>query len=321
MKRYSACIIGAGSIGALKPDEYDNPSSKNILTHAHAFYKHPQINLIGIIDNNKEKGKIAAKKWSTNYYKSIKDIKIPIDIIVISTPTDTHFDLLRSLVSLKSRPKAVIAEKPFCNYSIEAKTIIDLYKNKKIILAIDYIRRYDASVIKMSNQFKKNNPTIFSCRVIYCRGLKHEGCHAIDFMRNFFGEYLEGKILNNPIFDRDKNDLCYSVFMRFEKCPCVIFTPVDGREYNIFEIDIITNKERIIFTNHGLKIDFYSVEPESVYGDYNHLSHDRITFDSDLNHALLRLVENVIKKIEGTEELLCPGEDGLAIHKILEDFL
>ena len=65
MKKYNALIIGAGSIGALKPDKLDNIKSKNILTIAHAFKKNPQINLIGIIDIDKNKAIEAGKSSSS----------------------------------------------------------------------------------------------------------------------------------------------------------------------------------------------------------------------------------------------------------------
>lgn len=325
MKKYNAVVIGCGSIGALKPDKYDSPTTENILTMAHAFYNHPQIDLIGVIDTNWIKAQKASLKWITpKPYIYIFDIQEPIDVIAVCVPTETHFDVLRSLLSLNPLPKIVIAEKPFCNNSQEAKIIIDLYKNKGIELAINYTRRYDKSVIEIREKMIKNKPEIYSCRVNYCRGIKHEGCHAIDFMRYFFGEYIDGEILptyQKDIFNRDENDFTVPVHMIFEKCPCVIFTPVDGREYYIFEIDIITNKGRIVFSEHGLKIDFYGAEPEPVYGDYTHLSHNRDTFNSDITTALSRLVENVIGKIEGTKELLCIGKDGLAVHKILEDLL
>ena len=61
--RYTAVLLGAGSIGALKPNEFDSPDTEEILTHAHAIYNHPKINLLGIIDSNINKAKKAGNKW------------------------------------------------------------------------------------------------------------------------------------------------------------------------------------------------------------------------------------------------------------------
>lgn len=53
MKKYNALIIGAGSIGGLKPEKFDNRKTKNILTVAHAFYKNKRIDLKGFVDSTK----------------------------------------------------------------------------------------------------------------------------------------------------------------------------------------------------------------------------------------------------------------------------
>ncbi len=64
MKQYTAAIIGCGSIGALKPDEYDHKEGKNILTHAHALYNNIQIKEIIFIDSDEDKMNAARMKWS-----------------------------------------------------------------------------------------------------------------------------------------------------------------------------------------------------------------------------------------------------------------
>ena len=64
---YKALIIGAGSIGALKDDKFDSPSNPDkVLTHAHAFYKHPDIKIKCVIDRDILKARMAAEKWGLN---------------------------------------------------------------------------------------------------------------------------------------------------------------------------------------------------------------------------------------------------------------
>jgi len=80
MTKYKALICGAGSIGALKPDEFDSPESKQIYTHAHACYSHPNIDLVGIVDQDFEKASKAGTKWNTTAYGSINEFKYDPDI-------------------------------------------------------------------------------------------------------------------------------------------------------------------------------------------------------------------------------------------------
>ena len=121
--KYNAIVIGAGSIGALKQKGYDNKNSGNILTHAHAFYSHPDINLLGIVDIDLDKAKKAACKWECQYSNTIDNFRDDkIDIISVCVSTKFHFNCLENII--KYNPKFVIAEKPFCSNSKEAKKII-----------------------------------------------------------------------------------------------------------------------------------------------------------------------------------------------------
>ena len=117
MNKYNAVIIGAGSIGAFKPDKYDSPGNTDCLTIAHAFWKHPQIELIGIIDQNRRKAIQASEKWKCLYStKTTSEIehnaKKYIDIVAIATPTQTHRKVLEEVMS-RVKPKIILMEKPF----------------------------------------------------------------------------------------------------------------------------------------------------------------------------------------------------------------
>ena len=55
-----AMVIGAGSIGAMKPDAYDYPGGKKTLTVAHALWNNEEIDLEYIVDTDPKKAKAAA---------------------------------------------------------------------------------------------------------------------------------------------------------------------------------------------------------------------------------------------------------------------
>jgi predicted dehydrogenase len=88
MSKYKAVIIGAGSIGALKPDHLDSPHTANILTMAHAFHSHPEIELVGIIDKDIGVAEKAAKKWQCAPFHVINSFSFDIDIVAICVDTE-----------------------------------------------------------------------------------------------------------------------------------------------------------------------------------------------------------------------------------------
>ena len=93
-KQYTAVVIGCGSIGALKEDKYDSPeepakgASLSILTHAHAYYDHPRIDLLGFVDSDIDKRLSAATKWNALSCEDITGFSSP-DIISVCTPTES----------------------------------------------------------------------------------------------------------------------------------------------------------------------------------------------------------------------------------------
>ncbi len=323
MKAYTAAVIGAGSIGGLKPSEYDSPGSDNILTHCHAIQAHQNTNLIAVVDTNKEKAKEVAKKWDTHWYTSIPELYydqgVWPDIIVVATPTETHQTILMQIQHYS--PGLVICEKPFTDSIQQARDIIEAYEKANIPLMVDYIRRFDPTVQKVKDTIEtRSMGKAQSCRVIYNRGLKREGSHAIDLCNYLFGKCWEGFIVDahHLLTDYSEADPTYAVHLEYESCPHVFLTPADGRQFSIFEVDILLEGGRIIFYEHGLKCAVFKVMPEPVYGDYETLCYSPTTRETGLNRALWNLVDNAVAHLDEGEALLCSGGEALRVHEVLE---
>ena len=346
MKTYTVVIIGCGSIGALKPKHIDYPESENILTHANAVCRHPQTELIAIIDENKEQLSKAKDKWfknesplrqSSKCFLGIESFRKAMcnydkngpDIVIVAVPTRQHYNLLLGLFDPGSVPKLIIAEKPFCMNFTQAQTISTIYKEKKLPILVDYIRRFAPGYKEIKRQIDSG---VFgkaqNARVLYGRGLRREGCHAIDLMRYFFGEcwdsYIElrdiGVNERRYIIDRSKDDPSVYANFEFEKCPNVVFQPCDGRNYGIFEIDICFEKGRLRFIDNGLYVEKYPVVEENEWGhkSLGYKLTSIIRQETGLNVALYNLIDNAVKFLDEEEDLICTAEDAVKVHKIIE---
>jgi predicted dehydrogenase len=69
-----------------------------------------------------------------------------IDLILIATPTSTHFDLARQALNAN---KDVLVEKPIASTAPEAQELVDLAAAKKRILAVDHTFLYTPAVRKI----------------------------------------------------------------------------------------------------------------------------------------------------------------------------
>lgn len=324
MKTYTACVIGAGgSIGGLKPSKYDSPESDNILTHCHALCKHPRTALSMIIDKDLPKAGMAAGKWGTRYCATLDTAFVGenLDIAIVATPTETHRDVLLEL--LEREPHLVIAEKPFCDNSTQAKEVIDAYKAANIPLMVNYTRRFVPEIQWIRDMIRSQElGAVQGCRIIYNRGLKREASHAIDLCNWFFGDCTRGRIaevdVRHLLTDYSHDDPTYAVYLEYANCPHVFFSPADGRHFSIFEVDILLEGGRITLIEYGLKYNLYSTKPEPTYGDYLTLSYEGKTFETGLNRALLSLVDNAVDHLDTGKPLLCGAEEALRVHEVLE---
>ncbi|RJX18987.1 MAG: gfo/Idh/MocA family oxidoreductase [Desulforudis sp.] len=323
MTSYSAAVIGCGSIGALKPLKYDSPESPKILTHAHALYAHPRIGPIFFVDVDPAKARAAAARWGGHACDLEEAARA--DILIVATPTNTHLDVLMRATNEHS-PKLIITEKPLGESAGEAQIIARMFRQENIPLLVDYIRRFDPEVQRLRKDISAGDDgalgRVWQCRVIYTRGLVHEGCHAFDLTRFLFGEFKGGQVLSPLAYfqkDRAREDPTWAVHAAFDLCPHVFLTPADGRKYSVFEIDILAERGRVVFRDHGLQVTTYQPEPEPVYGDYLTLPGHGSTRPTELGTALLNLLQNGLDHIERGAPLWCTGEDAAAVHQILEN--
>jgi len=327
LKQYKVAIIGAGSIGANKPEHIDYPNSPNILTHANAVDRHITCELMAIVDNDPKQLMKAKEKWNPlvavgSYNDLVLGHGAP-DIVILAVPTKYHYETLLQIFMTSQLPKLIIAEKPFCETLTEAEEMMSAYNDEGVQIAIDYIRRYATKYQEIKKQIDNNEfGKVQNARVIYTRGLRHEGCHGIDLMRYFLGEVkFCGGTKVNSIIDRDENDPTIYAKFRFEKCPHVTFEPCDGRMYGIFEIDICFENCRLRFIDNGLQVERYPINQENEWGhkslDYG-LSNVLRT-ETGLGTALYNLIDNCVNFLSGKEELVCTANDAVAVHKVLDE--
>lgn len=68
---YNSLIIGAGQIAG----GYDSLESEAVLTHAHAYAKHSDFNLLGFYDVDASNASNMAKKWNCNAFNRFDEIE------------------------------------------------------------------------------------------------------------------------------------------------------------------------------------------------------------------------------------------------------
>lgn len=310
-------IIGAGSIGALKDDKYDKPGGGQILTHAHAIAEHHDFELIGIYDVDKEKAEKASKKWNVDFMNINSISEIPYaDVFVIATPTEFHTSTVEALFDVHPDIKAIILEKPAGLSSHEAKRL-NKYGDKIIV---NYTRRYDTRIQMLRTDLVTGYyGKIYSAVLYYVRGLLRDGCHGIDLMQYFFGNIRNTILLKKGEADYADYDLTDSIFIDFEKNISGYLIGLDGRNYDVFEMIIHTEKGEIKLTDHSKYIEYKFSETEKTYGNYKTLSERIKKEETYWMSRLFSLYNHVSDFITEDIFIECDILDAYRVHRVIEE--
>ncbi|MCX5815845.1 MAG: Gfo/Idh/MocA family oxidoreductase [Proteobacteria bacterium] len=316
MDSYRAAIIGCGMIGAF----FDVPASDSVLTHAKAYTTHPRTHLCAVMDIDEEKAASAGDIWDCAYYSEIDDLfhhEKP-DIVSVCTPTENHYNCLRDLV--RFRPRAVIAEKPLTDKTNLSQEIVRLYASEGIPLFVNYTRRYDPVLQRVrADILSKKFGTVLYAMIIYTKGILHNGSHAVDLCHFLFGELHE----SHPVWGRyvySSEDPTISAFLSFERCANVFFIAADERYYSIFDFEIAGENRKIRFENSGLEYREDVVRDDPMFSGYRDLKRTRYR-RTGLHKAMLGLVDNVVRYLEGDDQILCSGADAYLTQIVCENLI
>lgn len=342
MKTFNVAIIGAGSIGALKEERLDNPNTNKPLTHAHAVYQDKRFSINLIIDEDVKRATAAAERWKCCGSFEFEPLNNrPADVIVVAANTKNHFNvLMNNIISLHNLPKLVITEKPFCWTSGEASIVSRFYEEQGIKLLVNYSRRYSKSYQKFFVDYISKEE-VQQVTVKYNRGLKHDGCHALDIMNWWFGRCLDISLNKSiePVLDYPEGGRTYCLSMKYEYCPSVVFIPFNYKDCGVFEIDIVTKKNRHIFVNFGEYIVSMNLSENTTYGQKNnllwnvepiygfdnssdeYLSAVHSATQTDLHYMLANLYDKVYEVLTSPKEItdgICTTSDAIRVHNIVE---
>jgi len=325
MNIYRVVICGAGSIGALKPDDVDGPGTAYALTHAHAWGANPRTLVIALVDTDPEKRERAEAKWKVSAFgtigEAVKD-QGPADVIVIATPERTHLEIFTE--AIQAKPRLVVIEKPCGATWEDACSIRELSQTHQIPVVVNYTRRFCPAFrppLSLAQRIADGEVRVQHARLVYGRGLLRDGCHALDLFRMLFGEMLEAKRLGEVLDPRLPEDPSITAWMRFERCNQVLLCATDSSLYSVFELDIWTENEVYRFGDHGNMLSIYIAEAEVVYGrGYRSISGKPTWIErTELTWSLRGMVWECVAYLDDPSRgLSSTVENAVKVHEMIE---
>ena len=129
------------------------------------------------------------------------------DVAVIAIPPIGRLEIIKKFPNLK----AIILEKPIADNIDEAQKIFDFCKKNKILVEINFCKRFDKKILKHLESFSSDVGSIQAAFGLYGNGLRNNGSHLIDWARMFLGEVCwvqslaDGKFIEEGPIQYDKN--------------------------------------------------------------------------------------------------------------------
>jgi predicted dehydrogenase len=265
-------LIGAGQIAAFA----DTPTSTHTLSHAHAIVENPDLSLAGFIDPNLKKAQEAVQQWGGQAFRNLLEaitLTQPA-VIVIATPDESHYPLLKQIVGLKKiieSLKLVIVEKPITLHSSEAQEIIELYAKHDLPLLVNYSRRFLPALQQVRQQILSADfGPLLAGNAYYGKGLLHIGSHMLDCVQFLTGD-IQSAFGMSAITDFNSDDPSISGFIRLASGAQISLHAIDCQAYTHFELDMLFERKRIRLLDFATQLEEAELQESLIFKGHRHL--------------------------------------------------
>jgi predicted dehydrogenase len=133
MKTLCVGVVGVGHIGS---------------NHARLYAEIPSAEFAAVYDIDVVRGNAIGRKFGATPTKSLDEFIELIDAASVATPTNTHYEIARSLLT---RGKHVLVEKPITDNTAHAAELAELAARKGLILQVGHVERFNPVLSALEN--------------------------------------------------------------------------------------------------------------------------------------------------------------------------
>lgn len=135
--RINVGVVGVGYLGRF---------------HALIHSRHPQVNLVGVVDSNPEQARRVADEAGCQVFETAAELLDQIDAVSVVVPTSLHLEVARPFLA---RGIHMLLEKPIASTVADGDEIVRLAAANNAILQIGHLERFNAGVMALAERIKK----------------------------------------------------------------------------------------------------------------------------------------------------------------------
>ncbi|MDD4986902.1 MAG: Gfo/Idh/MocA family oxidoreductase [Dehalococcoidales bacterium] len=129
-------VIGVGHLG-----EY----------HVQKYRAHPGVELVGVVDVDRDRANDIAQRYSTTAYTDHRDILDRVDAVSLAVTTEMHFAVAKDVLS---EGVHMLIEKPITYDLREADVLIQMASEQDLVLQVGLVERFNPAIVKMIPMLK-----------------------------------------------------------------------------------------------------------------------------------------------------------------------
>ncbi len=308
---FRAGIVGCGRIGCGFDDD---PLRKQVGTHAGAYVRTPEIELVALADLDAAKlDRYAAKFKVPGRYRDYREMlaKERLDILSICTWADTHREVLEAGVA--AGVKAVFCEKPIAETLEDADAMIERCAQASVALVIDHKRRFDLCHQQIM-QFLKSRGLgrIQQVTCYYTSGLSNTCTHLFDLLRLYLGDIARVQGVMSPNLSPNPGDPNVDGWLWTESGIPIVMQACDVRAYYVFEMVILGTEGRLrVASGTQDAITYERAMPSGHASEYLELMPASSPITEKGNHeVLLAGVRHLVECLKTGQQPVSGGVDG-----------
>lgn len=120
--------------------------------HAEKYAKHPDAELVGVVDTHLEQAEAIAKPLGCKCFTNHKELFGKVDAVSIAVPTEMHFAVSRDFIEQNVH---VLIEKPITSTVAEADQLLQLAKEHEVLVQVGHLERFNPAVVSLEDRISK----------------------------------------------------------------------------------------------------------------------------------------------------------------------
>lgn len=325
MQKLRTAVVGVGHLGK---------------EHARIYKKLSEVELVGVVDIQAKQAEKIAQLYDTRSFLNYRDIIDKVDAVSIAVPTKSHYPIAKEFLQ---HGVHVMIEKPMTGTVPEARELIEISKEKNIVLQAGYIERFNPAIIAIKKLLIK--PKFIECHRLSPFTFRSADIgvvldlmiHDIDIILHITGSRVKKFDAVGVNVISDKEDIANVRIQFMNGCVAnvtasrVSLTPM--RKMRLFSEDSYISidyqkKDALIYKKSpeltlkklnisGMDVSTIADLKSYVFGDLLKIEHIKMDDDEPLKKELESFVKCVIER----NEPIVSGEEGLKAIEVANDIL